>query len=395
MIVKINNEIVNFTGNPQLGRNIKESPDTGKITIESTREARYEMYSTVDITTPHNNIEQYLVQVDDITQLNATEYRHDLSLFENLSYFATIYPADRSFTTIGQTLEEILTAYERELEEYWNIHISWDTMTQTDLDEEIPFKNFTGQSFSTILISLFRKLTALPKVNRVGNVWDIYPQYHCEKNNLIPKKSISKISRQNNVDYATQVKSQLKNAVNEKTVGEITWFPSINGYVLPRASSLEKITSKLRYELDSDIVTILKVEAIGLNFSANEVALNNPPADVFFTNYDIDLTSQVVQDEIWDTLSVTSSTSSVVIVQSNNVKNNIRYKTGDRYITNLFEKDSDGIIFQENTEFLLNAVKRALYLDINDNTTGAVYGVPEFTDSGFSTENFEKPPTYR
>ena len=200
MIVKINNETVTIKGNPVTSRNVKEELDSGAIVIESTKATRYEMYDIVDITTPFDNEEQYLIQADNPVQLNATEYQHNITLFENIAYFNTIFPADRSFKIIGQTLEDILTAYQRELSHYHNIEISWSTIPQAVLDETIPFKEFSGLNFSTILLSLFRKIWAVPKVNRILDVWDIYPVYHSNRNNSISSDSISKISQQNNID---------------------------------------------------------------------------------------------------------------------------------------------------------------------------------------------------
>jgi hypothetical protein len=353
-VVKINSATVIIKGNPTLERNVKEELDIGKLVIESTREKRYEMYDKVDVTTPYNVDEQYLVQADNPVQLNATEYQHNLTLFENIAFFNTIYPADRSFKVIGQTLEDILTTYKRELEAYHNIIITWTTIPQAVLDEVIPFKEFAGINLSIILLSLMRKIWAVPKVNRVGVNWDIYPLYHNEKNNSISKDSISKMSQQNNVDYATQVKSQLKNAVNERLVDEVSWFPSESGYVLPRSSSLEKITSKLRYELDSNIITILQGIAVGVEYTIYNTVTTN--IDTLFI--DVDITTNIIQDEAWDLLPVITSTAVGVIDQTDNVKNHVRYKVGQPYITNLFESSSDGIIFKFDTYYLRWAIMR-------------------------------------
>ena len=359
MIVKINNAEVTIKGNPTLERNVKEELDTGQIVVESTRSKRYEMYAKVDITDPYLNEEQYLIQADNPVQLNANDYQHNLTLIENIAFFNTIYTADRSFKVIGQTLEDILTAYKRELTSYHNISISWSTIPQAVLDEVIPIKEFAGLNFSSILLSLFRKIWAVPKVNRIGEVWDIYPLYHNAKNNNIPEEAISNISQQNNVDYATQVKSQLKNAVNERAVTEVSYFPSENGYVLPRSSSLEKITSKLRYELDSEIVGLLEVKAVDVDYN---VIYGNGDPTVTRLNQTVDITSQVVQEEAWDLLPTITSTNLETIMASNNTKNNVRYQVGQSYITNLFEAGTDKIIFSNDTTYLLNALSRALYV---------------------------------
>lgn len=355
MIVKIDNSLVTLTGNPTLERNVKEELDTGKIVIVSTRSFRYEMYSKIDITTPYGTEEQYLIQADNPIKLNGTEYQHNLTLIENMAFFNGVFPADRSFKVIGQTLGDILTVYKRELEAYHNVIITWSTIPQSVLDEVIPYKEFSGLSLSSILLSLFRKLWAIPKVNRVNGDWDIYPQYINGKNNLIGSDSITSMYQQNNVDYATKIKSQLKNAVNEQT--EAIWFPSANGYVLPRSSSLEITSSKLRYELDSKIVAVLVVEIVDVDYYISYV--NNDPED-YFTNQVIDITNQVVQTEVWDLLKTVVSNDTLVIAESNNTKNNVRYKPNNYFLTNLFGASSEGIVFKFDTSYLLNAIRRSL-----------------------------------
>jgi hypothetical protein len=360
-IVNIDSSLVRLTGNPALERNVKEEKDKGNLVVTSTRTFRYEPYSKVDITTPYGDEEQYLVQADNPVKLNATDYEHNLTLVENIAFFDEIFTADRSFKILGQTLEDILTAYKRELEAYHNILITWTTIPQAVLDETIPFKEFSGLNFSSILLSLFRKLWAVPKVNRVGNNWDIYPQYISNKNSLITSDSISETYQQNNVDYATKIKSQLKNAVNEQT--ESKWFPSETGYILPRSSSLIILPQNLRYELDSKIIAITAVEVIDVDYRV--IYDNGDPYDTL-TNQLVDITAQVVQQGIWDLLPTVTATESgaglEIIMASDNTRNHIRYRVSQPYITDLFEASTDKIIFSSDTSYLLNAIRRALYL---------------------------------
>jgi len=357
MIIKINDITTRHTGNPALGRNAKEERETGKLEVVSTRNTRYETYDKVDITTDFGT-EQYLVQADNPVQLNKNDYQHNLTLIENAAIFDEVRPADRSFRVIGQTLGEILLVYKRELSTYHNIVITYSTLDTATLNTTIPFKVFTGLNFSQILQSLFRRIWAIPKANRIGNTWDIYPQYHNERNNEITEESITLSWQQNNIDYATRIKSQLKNAVNERNETDVTWFPSANGYVLPRTSSLEKITSNLQYELDSKIVSLLKVEAVDVYFILDSLT-GGPQINDTLT---LDITSQVVQEDIWDLLPTTSA----VDDNTDNTRNHIRYKPLDKFITNLYEAGTDNIIFTVNTTYLLNAIRRVLIRDGDD-----------------------------
>lgn len=364
MIVTINGQTVSVQGNkdnayPAFERNCKEERDFANLIIVSERSTRYEMYDRVDVTSP---TEQYLIQGDTVTQLNATDYEHSLTLIETIAYFDTIYPADRSFRKLGQTLEDILTVYERELDTYYNIQISWDTLTTAELNETIPFKEFVGANFSQILQSLFRKIWAVPKVNYSSGSWDIYPQYHFERNNSIDSEAISKTWQQNNVEYATRVKTQLKNAVNENVS---VWYPSETGYVLPRSSTYEKVTSKLRYELDSPILAIDTATVVDAS-----VIIKNRDTGTFSTiTVDIDLTNYIVQNDVWDLLkSVTSDDNT-----TDNARNHIRFQPLQRYITSLYETGTDNIIFTSDTEYLLNAIKRELTKNPDDYFDNTIY----------------------
>jgi hypothetical protein len=378
--VLINGIEVNLRGEPALGRNVKEEMDSGTIIIESTRERRYEMYDKVDAITPYNETEQYLVQGDNPVQLNATDYSHTITLFENIAFFNTIYPADRSFKVIGQTIGQALIVYERELNEYHNVYITWDTIPQEVLDEVFPFKEFAGLNLSTILLSLFRKIWAVPKVNRVGNKWNIYPLYHNNRNNLIPKESASKMSQQNNIDYATKVKSQLKNTVNERIVGEVSWFPSKDGYVLPKTSTLIDSTSNLRYELDSNIIKILGGVAVGIDY----VAFNSDTVEYDTLLLDVDLTDRIIQNDIWDTKDIITSTDANIIKLTDNIKNYIRYSPQKPYITDLYKSDTDNIIFKSATQYLKWAIIREVEKNITkyftSNYLNPATAQPEFQE---------------
>lgn len=362
--VTINDVSTTFDGKLVTDRNGKEERESGLLNVVSTRSSRYETYDRVDITTPHGT-EQFLVQGDSVVQLNATEYRHELVLFENIAKFDTIYPADRSFRVLNQTLEDILNVYKRELLSFHNITITWDLST-TALNTVIPFKEFSGLNMSQILQSLFRSIIAVPKVTYSSGEWEIYAQYHNEKNNLITDTPITNAFQLNNIDYATRVKSQLKNAVNENAV---TWFPSETGYVLPRSSTLEKVTSKLRYELDSPIIAILEAQVVGVDYQLWNTDTNSFDT---FTNQTIDIASQIVQQDLYDTLPIpsaiqvgglpfTDTNYPLAIGNTNNAKNNIQFQVGERYITTLFESTNDGLIFNVDTTYLINAIVKKVF----------------------------------
>src|SRR6056297_1004916 len=230
-MIKIREQIVPTKGKITIDRKFSEEHDTGELKVINDREERYEMYSLVEYT---DESEQMLVESDSMIKLNATDYEHTITLTEVKAKFDGIYPADRSFTVLNQDLEDILNVYKRELAEYHNISIDWD-LTTTQLANVIPKKEYQGVNFTTILVSLFRKIDAIPYVLYESDTWVIHALPYSERGSLISGSSTTQSFQQNNIDYATKVKAQLKNAINERAQTDVEYFPSENGYILSKS----------------------------------------------------------------------------------------------------------------------------------------------------------------
>jgi hypothetical protein len=369
-MITINGQVVESKDKVTIGRKFSEDHDNGKITVINTRSTRYEMYSPVDYTNGAVS-EQMLVESDNVVQLNATDYEHTITLVENKAKFDGLYPADRSFTKLNQTLDEILTVYQREFTTYHNITIAW-SLTTAQEDEVITFKEFSGVNFTTILVGLFRKINAIPYVLRSGNTWTIYARPYNERGSLISGDSTTKTFIQSNLDYATKVKSQLKNAVNERAQVDVEWFPSENGYVLPKSPKPIKATSDLEYQLPSPIVKILEVIAVDVPYSyiyTNPDPIENPDGnpETLYANATVDITSQVVERQVYETLLPTDATAQGTINATSNQKNNIFYNLFDTKIEQLFESSTDKRWFINfDTYYLLNAIAYVIKNAIED-----------------------------
>ena len=118
---------------------------------------------------------------------------------------------------------------------------------------------------------------------------------------------------------------------------------------------------------------MLKVEAVDVVF---ETFNNTTQTMTIHPSMTVDITSQVIQDEAWDLLQVTTLIADAEIAETNNVKNNIRYKVGSPYVTNLFEAQTDTLVFKFDTEYLIGALWRGFFnqtgLDIFFNTPDAI-----------------------
>ena len=351
----------------------------GTLTVYAERSERFETYDRVDITIGDTEY-QYLVQGDQHVKFNPTLYEHQLTLFENIAKFDAFYPADRKFSRIpAQTIGDILNVYKRELKAFHGLEIDFDANASWT-NALVPEKEFVGLNFSTIVADLFRKINAHPKVTRDGDKWVIFPRFFSERGNPIGNDiAESVISKMRNQDYATRLKSQLKNGVFAEY--EEVWFPSKNGSVLPKSSTPQRIQSNLRYELDSPIVDILAAVVPNVTFTVQKINENDKAAESFVyggfltddysydpdeqqeITEDVDVSELVVTREEYDTLPTLTDLSIGLTPQTNNTRNSVYYSIGSRYVENLFRSSTHNVLlfFEGNTSFLRNAIERALY----------------------------------
>jgi len=384
--VVIENAVFQVQSDVVLERNNLAEREFGTLNILTNRKERFETYDRVDVEV-NGVIEQFLIQSDQIVKHRHDIYEHNITLMENIAKFDAVYPADRSFTRVpAQTLGQILNAYKRELQAYHNIQIDyssiadWPNVVMTE-------KEFVGLNFSTILADLFRRINAHPKAARDGDTWVIFPKYYSERNNPMGNDvAESVISRMQSNDYATMIKSQIKNGIYEDY--EEVWFPSENGYVLPKSSTPQVKTSSLRYELDSPIIQVTKaiipnipitlisdsepeenflldvVDDV-LDFIKTIYRIDNeePQSITEVINTDVDITDYVVPDEVFRTLDTIEELKNLQKHRSDNNKNYVFYQIGSRYIENLFTTGSEtvGTFFTDDTTFLKNAINRVLY----------------------------------
>ena len=338
-------------------RNMQEERDFADIKILSSRKERYETYDKVELKIDEQ-VEQYLVQSDVVTAQREGLFEHLLTLTENMSFFDTIYPADRSFRIPGQTLGQVLNAYKREIEHFHNIEI--DFVDGDYLDALMPQKEFTGVNFSVVLTDLFRRIDSIPKANYLNGKWEIFPISYTFKNELIEEVRFSETQVLDSVTYATKVKSQIKNGLYEGT--DAVWFPSETGYVLPRSSSLQFIESNLRYELDSPIIDIEQVIVV-------DVKLRNEFTQFQF-NTDVDITEQVVNIATYETLSSLTNLQNFFgdTFTVDNTFNVIPFTPGSRFIENLFIPSGSRFLgLTRDAKILQNAISRAYRKNVEPN----------------------------
>lgn len=366
-------------------RNLLEEREFGQVTILSERSARFEVYDRVDIDI-NGQIEQYLVQSDDVVKYRDDIYEHNVTLIENVAKFDGFIPADRSFTRVpSQNLRDILNVYKRELKHYHNIEIDFDA-NAVWADVLMPQKEFIGLSFSVILSDLFRRINAHAKVERQDDVWFIFPQFYSERNNPIGNDvAESVLNRMQNTDYATKIKTQVKNGIFEDY--DQVWFPSSNGSVLPKSSSPQVIESNLRYELDSPIIEITKALVTDVEIILQKVDEDEAASETFlaggFLNQDyeyeaaeevefidtIDISDYVVTKQEWDVLPTIQDIQDGQKFRSDNNRNYVYYQIGSPFVENLFASNTHNVFlfFEGNTSYLINAINRVLYRDYVEN----------------------------
>ena len=349
-----------------LEKNATEDRAGGTLTVFSVRAERFEMYDLVEIT-ENTTTEQYLVQSDNVTKYDEGRYEHNVNLVECAAKFDAYYPADRTHSRIPpRSIGAVLNIYATELSQYHNLQINWDF--QADWAQVlIRNKEYEGVNFSVILQDLFREIDARPFVNYVNNKWEITPYFFNHRNNEIDRFDYpnSQIRKQNNMDYATKVKAKLKNAVYTMDSG--VYFPSPNGYILPKSSTPQKIESNLRYELDSGIISI--EEATIVNVEITDVSTSQT------TTYpEIEITDYIVTKEEWDILPNLTNQYTTGLHK----KSALFYSIGSDVIENLFNGSSETrfwVITEDNTVLenaIINAAADAGLITVGTLTSGYV-----------------------
>ena len=307
------------------------------------------------------SFQQMLVQSDTVIKNRDGLFEHEIRLIEVVAKFDGFYPADRIISsTPPKTLGEVLDIYKRELELYHNLKIDWNRR-QAWTNRPVRQKEFVGVNFSVIIQDLFRTIDAIPRVVFEDNVWFIFPDFYNERKNLITPEPVSQIQMQDSLDYATRVKTQIKNGVYERS--RERFFPSENGFVLPKSTTPQQIDSRLQYVFDSGIIQITEaiIPEIELRYTSGGIIQNIIGSDVQidFTAQNIDITDFIVPKEQWDGLKTPVNQTE----EGFHKKNSLFFEIGDRFVGNLFNPGTEQLFFNfsGNVEVLQNAIVADAY----------------------------------
>ncbi len=336
-------------------KNITDERETGFIVVDTETSERFEKYETVDF-----DGKQFLVEDDDKPKMRNNIYEHRVSIIENIAYFDSVYPASRSFMTrtgVPKKIRNILYIYRRELEHYQGVHITWEEEADW-LETPVPNKEYDGLNMSAILVDLFRSINANPKALRVNGEWHIYPQFIDEEGDVIELKTEGEIERMNATEYSTNIRSNIKNAIDE---GETSWWPSKSGGVMPRSSQVVRSLSSSEYQLDSRIVGIEKVIAMNvpmLSFKEEETQY-----------FDVDITKYVVTPEERDALPSSGISQHAYTYMHN--RNVVLFDLTQNRIYQLYESGAFGF-WNVNIHYLRNAINTAAR-DAGLSSSGSFY----------------------
>jgi uncharacterized repeat protein (TIGR02543 family) len=374
----IDNKLVELTAETVAERNRKEVSDYGKITIVNTREDRYEPNTVVEIGQT-GDYEQYIIESDEPLLLRDDLYEHQINLGECMLKLDTVFPVDRSFTTVpAKTIREILDTYIRELEFYQGFNLAY--VDDALFDTQVPNKEYSG-SMAEIVYDLFRSINAIPRLSYDfdTDTWTITHELYTKRNNAITLAVEGQQSSVNDIDYATEVLAKSRNTVDENN---FIWYPSKDGWVTPRTEGTMFQTSALRYELDSDIMALDRVVAkspidAGNYFIDVEGA---PGSERFYLDIptgeilQVDFKRNVLETEAFDALktigediSITDRQYLVGFNQELVKEGCISYDAQGRYIENLFSQIDGFLGFTNNIYHLRSAINSNIFYSLKKN----------------------------
>ena len=345
--------IKGLTYNPQkvsYTRVLGDEREVGEIVVKTNQKRRFHKWDIVEI----DNNYQYCVDTDQVVGLGGGLYEHTVILTELLDRFESIDVTSRGVYPSADGLESVknvLDKYKRELEFYKNVFI--DYIDGDWQDVKTVQMEFDGMTFKQVLTRLFRVLGATPKAIYEDGTWLIYPQKWSFRNNLINPKKDAYYQEADSIAYATKIKAQVKNAVYDNI--QPNWFPSRNGYILPRGETISRAESELEYKLDSEIVGILKVEVVDVF-----VGIGYNGEDITVTYDSLDITDNVVVQEEYDSLKVTDD--EIEEITEVNKNNHIIFDIEGTRLFNLWNKEGIRGWFRETpAENLKNAISYQVY----------------------------------
>jgi hypothetical protein len=344
-VVKINGIEYEIEKMPALfyGKNLKEDREIAQFTIINGRKLRYEPLKIVELEN-----EQYIIENDAVTELRFDTFEHKISCIEPIAKFDKYIPASRSHQTrtgFAVTMRSVLEKYKRELSRFHYINI--DYVEGTYLDVSITPKEYDGDTFYNIVADLFRTVDAIPKAYYENDTWFIYPQFLNERHNLISDDREGYYTTQNNIDYATKIRTSVKNGVFSNP--SPLWFPSVDGFIQPRAEGTIISESRLRFELDSKNATLIKVLAI------SNVAIEGPSSVIVLENELIDITEHVVTQQEYDGL-IRVSPFSVNYDRIKHKENCLILDLENNLITNLYQSEGGLLAFLRDVDIFRNAL---------------------------------------
>jgi len=357
--VKINNQLTEIASQLTVNNNRKENTDYGAMKVLSTKSSRYEPYSVVDIDDGNGNTYQLLVESDSVLTYKGSLYEHELTLIEPIAILSTVYPVDRSFTTVpAKTIGEILAIYKQELDFYQGFDLVYDD-SDSIYDETMVNKEYGSVSMAEVIYDLFRSIDAIPRLAFDNGRWLLTYDPYTKRGNALTLSVDAEQKDVNDIDYATEVMHKSRNvSVENKGI----WYPSRNNWMTPRIKGTIIKTSELQYELDSDIEVLYKVEA-KTTANINEIYEEDFPEITSPFEVLVDITPRVKFKEDYDALVVNGDYFKIDYSpyydrrKAPFYKENCIYYTKDNNIIDgLFSVQSNLIIFQKNINHIHNAI---------------------------------------
>jgi hypothetical protein len=348
---KIEGLPINIDKQPSYTRNLKDERETATVVITNSRMQRYEPYSKVEL--EDKTYEQYVIENDRVVETRSGLYQHTLKLVENMARFDVVIPASRSHQTrtgFAITLGDVLEKYKRECLRFHYVNI--DFVAGDYLNAIISPKEYDQEKLSNIISDLFRTINAYAKVyyDYVDEKWYFFPQFINQRNVLIDSNRQAYISQQNAYDYATKVRTSVKNGVfNNPTP---LYYPSDNGYITPRSSGFVMRESEYEYVLDSN-TALVKWVGVKVQFQLTSTG-------EFITEY-IDITKYTVTQEEYDGLLIVRQGDLIAYQTTQHKSNCVILDLEDNKISNLFDTEGRLLGFNESIDILRNAALSATF----------------------------------
>jgi hypothetical protein len=293
---------------------IDKTLDYGSFVLRNTTAQAYDVGTEVDIDITDGTDTKslhFIINADDVQKIKGGYYVHSIDIIELTKILEWNTESVRTFTQpTDPSIERLnllnvvgalqLTLPLEKTANLLNTRVfSIDSAISTKLlGVEAPEFVFNNKNLKEMLMEIFDFISGIPRLIKVGNAIVLTADFYNEKGNLVTEDDFSRMERFNIDGFSTALDTDIKNLYDRfTTVVE----PSPNNFKKLASDEGDLTTDNAVIRTEYPIVELESVKIRANVVPIGQVLYNNPNL-LILEDFEIDITSQVLEREEWDDL---------------------------------------------------------------------------------------------